>query len=41
METESVFITDVASIKAFIDTRQEEENYFEHVMDRIMSKRKA
>jgi hypothetical protein len=41
METESVFITDVASIKAFIDTRRKEANYFEHVMDRIMSKRKA
>ena len=41
METDSVFITDVASIKAFIDTRRKEENYFEHVMDKIMSKRRA
>jgi hypothetical protein len=41
METDSVFITDVASIKAFIHTQQKEEDYFNHVMDRVMSKRRA
>ncbi len=38
---ESVFITDIKSIKEFIQLRKESEDYFDHVMDRAMSKRKA
>lgn len=41
METDSVFITDIQSIKAFIQSQKKEEEYFNHVMDKIMSKRKA
>ena len=41
MEIDSVFITDVASIRSFIQTRQKEEDYFNHIMDRVMSRRKA
>ncbi len=41
METDSVFITDIQSIKAFIRSQQEKKDYFNHVMDRIMSKNKA
>lgn len=36
---ESVFITDIKSIKEFIQLRRESEDYFDHVMGRIMSKR--
>ncbi len=39
METDGVFITDVQSIKAFIRMQKNEEDYFNHVMDRVMSKR--
>ncbi len=41
METDSIFITDTRSIKAFIRSQQEKEDYFNHVMDKIMFKRKA
>ncbi|MEM4247399.1 MAG: hypothetical protein QXF14_03700 [Candidatus Woesearchaeota archaeon] len=41
METDGVFITDVQSIKAFIRMQKKEEDYFNHVMDKVMSRKKA
>jgi hypothetical protein len=41
MDSDSVFITDIKSIKEFIQLQREQEDYFDHVMDRAMSKRKA
>ena len=39
METDSIFITDIQSIKVFIQSQKKEEDYFNKVMDRIMSRR--
>jgi hypothetical protein len=39
MDSESVFITDIKSIKEFIHLRKQSDDYFDHVMDRIMSKK--
>ncbi|MEM4242936.1 MAG: hypothetical protein QXM31_03485 [Candidatus Woesearchaeota archaeon] len=41
MELDSVFITDMQSIKAFIQMQKKEEDYFNHVMDKVMSRKKA
>ncbi len=40
MEIDSVFITDMQSIKSFIQMQKEKEDYFNHVMDRVMSKKR-
>lgn len=38
---EQVFIRDIREIRAFIETEKQKKDYFEHVMDSIMSKHKA
>ena len=39
MDAESVFITDIKSIKEFIQLRKESEDYFDHVMEKAMCKK--
>ena len=39
MNTERVFIKDIEAIKAFIQLERQKEEYFHHVMDKIMAKK--
>jgi len=38
MDTDRVFIKDIESIRAFIQLERQKEDYFNHVMDRIMAR---
>lgn len=38
MNTDRVFIKDIESIRAFIQLQKEKEEYFNHVMDKIMAR---
>lgn len=40
MNTDRVFIKDIAEIKAFISLQKQKEDYFNHIMDKIMAKAK-
>jgi len=40
MITERVFIKDIEAIRAFIQTQRKKEEYFNHVMDKIMAKKR-
>jgi hypothetical protein len=39
MNTDRVFIKDIDAIKAFIQLERQKEEYFNHVMDKIMAKK--
>ena len=39
METDRVFIKDIEAIREFIHLQKQKEDYFNHVMDRIMAKK--
>ena len=39
METDRVFIKDIEAIKEFIHLQKQKEEYFNHVMDKIMAKK--
>ena len=41
MVADKVFIKDIEQIRAFIQLRREKEEYFNHVMDKIMARKKA
>jgi hypothetical protein len=38
MDTDRVFIKDIEAIRAFIQLEKQKEDYFNHVMDRIMAR---
>ncbi len=38
MNTDRVFIKDIEAIRAFIRLEKQKEEYFNHIMDRIMAK---
>ncbi len=40
MNTDRVFIKDIEDIRAFIQTQKQKEEYFNHVMNKIMTKTK-
>lgn len=40
MATDQVFIKDIEAIRAFIQTQRAKEEYFNHVMDKIMAKKR-
>ncbi len=39
METDRVFIKDIEAIRAFIQLEKRKEEYFSHVMDKIMARK--
>ena len=41
MATDKVFIKDIEQIRAFIHLQREKEEYFNHVMDKIMARKRA
>lgn len=41
MATDKVFIKDIEQIREFIQLQREKEEYFNHVMDKIMTRKRA
>ena len=39
MDTDRVFIKDIQSIRAFIQLEKQKEEYFNHIMDKLMAKK--
>jgi hypothetical protein len=39
MDTDRVFIKDIAELREFIKLQRDKEDYFDHVMDRIMARK--
>jgi len=40
MDTDKVFIKDIEAIRAFISLQRQKEEYFNHVMDKILARQK-
>jgi hypothetical protein len=40
MDTDKVFIKDIDAIRAFISLQKQKEEYFSHVMDKIMARQR-
>jgi hypothetical protein len=39
MQTDRVFIKDIDAIREFITLQKQKEDYFDHVMDKIMARK--